>query len=182
MDPAKKRIGREIYWNIRRTARSVRAFLTDQYPGKREGLLFRELFLAGENVELMVTDAWKFGRTAEVNRLLDNSDVTEHCLTRLAAEVSYLLTGDSQMRDEIQSCRPPGGKHLVPDAEVIRTRDVSKQQFLQHQRVHKGVNYTEDASEAAGPGGRRRQRRGGGRGRGADGKGGGKGGAAAPPK
>ena len=130
----------------------------------------------------MVTDAWKYGGTDEINRLLDHSDVTEHCLIRLAAEGSFLLTGDAQMRDEIQSCRAPGEKHLIADAEIIRAREVSKQEFIQAQRVKKGVHYRDDDDADPSPNGAaRRRRRRGGQGRGADGgKGRGKGGAAAP--
>ena len=103
-------------------------------------------------------------------------------MTRLAAEVPFLMTGDAQMRDEIQSCRPPGGKHLVPDAEVIRAREVSKQQFLQAQRTKKGVAFQDDDDGAgAAAAATRRRRKRGGRGKG-DGKGDGKGGAAPPQR
>ena len=55
---------------------------------EKEGLLFRELYLACENIDLMVTEAWRYGGIPETNAFLDAIDVTEHCLTRLAAEVS----------------------------------------------------------------------------------------------
>ena len=38
--------------------------------------------------------------------------------------------------------RAPSGKHLVPDAEIVRAREVSKQQLLQTQRVNKGGGST----------------------------------------
>ena len=178
-DPNRRRLAKEIYWNLRRCARSVRAYMTDQFSGKRSGVLFQELYLAAENVDLLVSDAWNQGGTTAVNYLLDTSDVCEHCLCRIAAEVSFLLTGDSAMRDEMRSCRPPGGSHLMPDHEVIRSREISKQQHLQRQRVG-GRGATDGGDDSDDPPKRARRRRG--RGKGGDqgqGQGQGKGGAAA---
>ena len=94
MDPARKRNAREIYWNVRRVSRSVRAYMTDQFPGKRSGFLWKELYLAAENVDLLAAQALNYGGTPALDAMLDRSDVCEHCLTRLAAEVSFLMTGD----------------------------------------------------------------------------------------
>ena len=161
LDPNRRRLAREIYWNLRRYARSVRAYMTDQFSGKRSGVLFQELYLAAENVDLLVSETWSQGGTTAVNYLLDTSDVCEHCLCRIAAEVSFLLTGDYAMRDEMRSCRPPGGTHLMPDHEVIRSREISKQQHLQRQRVG-GRSAADGGDDSDGAPKRARRRRGGG--------------------
>ena len=70
-DPNRRRLAKEIYWNLRRCARSVRAYMTDQFSGKRSGVLFQELYLAAENVDLLVSDAWNQGGTTAVNYLLE---------------------------------------------------------------------------------------------------------------
>ena len=80
--------------------------------------------MAAEDVDLLVSDAWPRGGTFSVNYLLDTRDVCEHCLCRIAAEVSFLLTGDANMKSEMLSCRPPGHSHLMPDHEVLRSGEV----------------------------------------------------------
>ena len=69
------------------------------------------------------------------------------------------------MRDEMRSCRPPGNAHLMPDHEVIRSREISKQQHLQRQRVG-GRGGTDGAADS--DGGPQRARPRGGRGTGGE--------------
>lgn len=154
--------------------------MTDQFVGKRSGLLWKELYLAAENIDLLAAEAWNFGGLPALDAMLDRSDVCEHGLTRLAAEVSYLMTGDAIMRDEMLSCRPPGAAHLVPDSELIRARDLSKQQYLQQQRVKYNPRAKDgEGSSDDGTRSMRRNRRPRAKGKGDGGKGGG---GAAPSK
>ena len=160
MDPLRKRTARETYWNIRRYSRSIRAYLTEHFPGKRTGLFFQEMYMGCENADLIIADAWQRGGTSYVNQVLDTSDVLENILSRLAAEVAFLVTGDSRMRDEMRACPTPGNAHIAPDAEIVRTRDLARTHYQQLQRV--GRKGTEDGDSDGGGkgGGRRRNRRG----------------------
>ena len=160
MDPLRKRTARETYWNIRRQSRSIRAYLTEQFPGKRTGLFFQEMYMGCENADLIIADAWQRGGTSYVNQVLDTSDVLENILSRLAAEVAFLVTGDARMRDEMRACKTPGNAQIAPDAEIVRTRDLAKTHYQQAQRVGRKGNDDGDSDGGGKGGGRRRNRRG----------------------
>lgn len=160
MDPLRKRTARETYWNIRRYSRSIRAYLTEHFPGKRTGLFLQEMYMGCESADLIIADAWQRGGTSYVDQVLDTSDVLENIFSRLAAEVPFLVTGDFHMRDEMRACKTPGNAQIAPDAEIARTRDLAQTHYQQSERVGRKGNEDGD-SEGGGKGGaRRRNRRG----------------------
>ena len=183
LDPGRRRTAKAVYWNIRRYARSVRAFITDHY--KKNPQMQRELYLLAEGIDLVVAKAWAQGGTTMIDVELDNNDLLEHNLSKISAETTFAITGDTRMRDEMTTCRTPGAAHVAPEGELARARDMSKALYQQAQRTSgRGGGGGGDQSDDGAPKrARRRNRRGRGQqaqdGGGDGGKGGGGKGAAA---
>ena len=75
----------------------MRLFVTDHMPVKKDDPRFPELWSSAEYVDLLLDEAYQQGGVPAVEAVLDTNDVVEHCMSRLAAEVSYGLSGDRIM-------------------------------------------------------------------------------------
>ena len=80
------------------------------------------MYLVAEAVDLLVSQAWEYGGTPCANSTPETSDVLEHNLAKLAAQVACDVTGDAKMRDEMTTCRPPPCCPSCPSAEAESPR------------------------------------------------------------
>jgi len=110
---------------------------------------------------LTLQAAHEQGGATAVQWMLDNDDRCEHWASRLGAQVSFLLTGDEVLLNELQTSRPPGMCHILPEWRVAAGRDLGKSLFLQQGRV--GATGRPKASATTSPpdasGARRRRTR-----------------------
>ena len=70
--------------------------------------------------------------------MLDSDDQVEIWLARLGAEISYQVTGDIEMKRELQAAVAPGNSHILPAWSVAAARDMNKAVFLQQGRIRAG--------------------------------------------
>lgn len=107
----------------------------------------------------MLTDARHRGGTDFVKDVLDSSDVREHNLSKISAEVMFAITKDVRMGEEILTCKAPRGTRIAPDSKIAQARDLSKALYQQAQRTGgRGLRSgaADDSEEE--PSGRRRRR------------------------
>ena len=169
----RRRVAHDTYWAIRRSSQSVRLYMSNYYPGEKNGQTFEDLWLAAELVDCELDRAYRIGGLAGVNGALASNDTLEHLLSRIGAQVALARTGDHGMYRSLLTSRPPGQSDILPEWSLTAARDVAKVQHLQQVRV-KGsgpVHYDDDDVDGGAP--RRARRRG-------NDKGAGKGDAAAP--
>jgi hypothetical protein len=162
----------EIYWKIRSSgADSCRQYMTLYYTGSRRNQEWNDLWLAVQSTDLRLTQGHAQGGFHEVCRLLAEDDCIEMWLTRVAAQISYLRTGEVQMLTQLQAGLAPGLGDLAPDWAVSGARDSAKALYMQQGRVgHRPEQaHAGDDDGAAGSVRKRRQRGTKGDGKGAEG-------------
>ena len=158
ISPARRRVAAEVYWAIRRSSTSTRAYLDQHWGGTRNsGTKFNDLWTFAELIDLELAEAHSRGGVAAVNWALSTSDRLEHALSRIGAEISLQVTGDWTMFNSLLSTRPPGESHILPDWAVNAARNASK---LEHQQTAwlRGHRPADDDDAPAGGGARRRAR------------------------
>ena len=128
-------MGPEIYWNIRASSPSVRQYLTLYFRGDRSSQSWHDVFTAGQSIDLSLEEIYRRDGYGGVCRALETDDKLEHWLTRVAAQITYQITGDSAMFRELQSSRAPGESHLLPSWALAAARDLGKAMFQQQGRV-----------------------------------------------
>ena len=159
-----KRVAAEVYWNIRSSSPSVRQYLTLYYRGDKSSQLWHDLWLSGQSTDLHLEEVYEHYGYAGVCRALDEDDKLEHWLSRIAAEITYQITGDAMARLELQSGRAPGNAHILPGWAVQAARDTTKAVFQQAGRVRamKGMGkgaYVQDGSDDGADGAAQPKRR-----------------------
>ena len=159
MAPGRRRVGSEIYWTIRRSSSNVRAYLTSYFPGERTSKAFGDLWLVAEMIDIECDSAYRAGGMASLQCALAYSDTLEHCLSRLGAEVAFLLHKDPRMYQDLLTAKPPGQSDLMPDWAITSARDQSKAAFLEAGRVKGGNNKGGAVHESDEEGGAPRRRK-----------------------
>ena len=131
--------------------------------------------MACESADLTLEEAHQLGGYQAVCFALESDDRLEAWLTRLAAQVAFLRTGERATLVQLQSSKPPGYSDLAPSWAVAAARDNAKALYQQRGRIGKGGRANPDSDDGNGAGqaaaGRRpRRRRGKGGNDGGDGK------------
>lgn len=159
--PNSERMAEETYWNLRKSVTSVRLWMTYWWMGQRKGDLYDNLWLCDKTVNVTLEDAWKRGGRTEIDMQIRANDVVQHALSTTGAQVSYLITRDDRARAEALTYQPPGKSHVLPEREVVRTREASKQVFQQAWRAEgKGGYGPGPDDDEGGKGALRRRRKG----------------------
>ena len=120
---------------MRRSSTSVRAYLTSYFPGDKSAKSFGDLWLVGEMIDIECDLAYRRGGLEGLNFALWTSDTLEHCLSRIGAEVAFLLHKDPAMYKDMLTAKPPGQSDLMPAWAVAAARDSSKAAFQEARRV-----------------------------------------------
>jgi len=134
-----------------------------QYPGECEGGRFADLFTLAEAVDLGADAAYRVGGLLRLQWWLGTSDIAEHLLSRLGAEVALFKTGDVAAFQALLTSRPPGQSDITPEWALARARDHSKAVDTQRARAERGRKISGDGStspdENAGDGGSKPRRK-----------------------
>ena len=138
-------MGPEVYWQIRAAAEDVRRWLTSYYSGNKSGMAWYDLWCAAESVDVTLAGVYQAaehsvpggGYPAVCNALLYD-DRLETWLSRLAAEVTLLQTGDQVMASDLLASRPPGATPLAPEWALTSARDTARVTALQRNRLRTG--------------------------------------------
>ena len=149
----------ETYWAIRRSPPNVRGYLSLYYPGDKTGRTFQDLWLVGEMIDIECDLAYRRDGMAGLSAALERSDVLEHCLSRIGAEVALHLHKDQKMYQDILTSRPPGSSDLLPDWAISGARDLSKAAYQEQMRVKGRAKAVDSDDEDQEKTGSRRRRR-----------------------
>ena len=161
---------------MRGSAGSCRQWLTAFYGGDRANQEWCDLWQAMESTDLTLEEAYQLGGYPAVCFALDHDDRLESWLTRVAAQITFLRTGERAMLVGLQSSKPPGYADLAPAWAVSAARDTAKALYQQCGRTKggRGGQESDDGTAGGGAAGGRRPRR-------RRSKGGGDGGKGTPP-
>ena len=161
------------FWRM--TWRVGRQWLTAYYAGDKRTQEWKDLWVAGESIDLTLEQIHVVGGYAGVCAALESDDRLEAWLTRISAQVTYLLTGEKAMLDQLQSSQPPGAQDLAPSWAISAARDSAKALYQQQGRMSgrrtPGDGGGGGGQEGSGRRARRRRGAGGGVGDGAAGQG-----------
>ena len=161
--PTHRRVASETYWHMRSSAAGIREWLALHYTGSRRGQEWRDLWCTAESVDLTLDAAFRSHSDVGVQHMLDHDDRLEHWMSRIGAQVAWLKTGDATFLDLMQTSRPPGEGHVLPDWAVTAARDQGKSLFQQEGRVraaggNRQANQNTSALSSDGDSGFRRRR------------------------
>jgi len=159
LTPARRRVATETYWAIRRSSPNVRGYLSLYYPGDKTGRTFQDLWLVGEMIDIECEMAYRRDGMTGLALALERSDVLEHCLSRIGAEVALHLHKDPKMYQGLLTSRPPGSSDLLPDWAISAARDLSKAAYQEQQRVKGRAMAVDSDDEEPGQTGSHRRRR-----------------------
>jgi len=124
---------------------------------------FADLFTLAEAVDLGADAAYRVGGLLRLQWWLGTSDIAEHLLSRLGAEVALFKTGDVAAFQALLTSRPPGQSDITPEWALARARDHSKAVDTQRARAERGRKISGDGStspdENAGDGGSKPRRK-----------------------
>ena len=137
MAPDRKRVAPETYWTLRRSAPTVRAWLSLFYPGDKTGTTWSQLWLAAEITDLELDRVHASHGFAGVEHLLRTSDTIEHSLSTIGAHIAYHRSGDRRMFDQLATATPPGASDVLPAWAITEARDAAKLTFQQDARTGK---------------------------------------------
>ena len=161
----RKRMAPEVYWQIRCAATSCRDWVTLYFP-KKNSDTWGEIWSVAESADLTLQLAYEQAERFQqglgypaVCQLLAGDDRLESWMSRMAAEIEFLQTGELAVKEDMMSSRPPGKGHLAPAWAVTNSRDAAKAQAMQRARV-RGTGGLADPDDDEGvAGGSRRPRR-----------------------
>jgi hypothetical protein len=133
-----RRMGNEIYWTIRRTARSIVEYLERTYPGDKQDAGYFHLLTLGQNADTTLERQYRqFGLQGVCDALASDNTV-EVSLNTIGATYHALLHGDPEGAQEPLAFRPPGSGGLLPTWAVADARAASKAGYQEHERQGHG--------------------------------------------
>jgi len=125
--PGHKRMASEVYWQIRQSgAQGVREYLTSYYLGPKHGQEWRDIWAAAQHVDVSLQRTYVTGGFAAVQWALNNDDLLEVSLSRIAAQWAFLRTQDRSLLISLQAGKPPGEDDLAPSWSTQAARDLNK--------------------------------------------------------
>ena len=133
--PQRKRLAFDTYWELRRQAQSVRAYLSTHYKGGSGTQEYADLWTLAEIIDGMLDAAYRSGGLDAVNYVLWYDDTAEHIMARVGAQIAYLRSGDRRVYNAIITAKPPGESDILPDWALQEARDHSKALYNQECRV-----------------------------------------------
>ena len=135
LGPHRKRIAYETYWELRRQAQNIRAYLATHYKGSTATQEYADLWTMAEILDGQLDAAYRSYGVNGVNHILLHDDYAEHIMARLGAQIAYLRSGDRRVYDAIVTAKPPGESDILPSWALSDARDHSKAMFNQEGRV-----------------------------------------------
>ena len=109
-----RRMGAEIYWDMRRSASSIVEYIERYYPGSTDEPSYLAAWQQGNSIDVALEEAYRRGGYSGVVELLGNDTTLELTLNSLAANWHLKTTGDAAGAKSLRAACPPGSASLAP--------------------------------------------------------------------